>query len=57
LSYVGINSGLRRREVLQLKIKEVQDIYRILYQKNYNTNQAIGIIEAEMEATLNVTKF
>jgi acyl-[acyl carrier protein]--UDP-N-acetylglucosamine O-acyltransferase len=33
------------------KIREIQDIYRILYQKNYNTTQALGIIEAEMEAT------
>ncbi|MDG1529578.1 MAG: acyl-ACP--UDP-N-acetylglucosamine O-acyltransferase [Polaribacter sp.] len=52
LSYVGINSvGLRRRGFSSAKIKEIQDIYRILYQKNYNTSQAIEIIEAEMEAT------
>jgi UDP-N-acetylglucosamine acyltransferase len=52
LSYVGINSiGLRRRGFTTDKIREIQDIYRILYQKNYNTTQAIGIIEAEMEAT------
>ena len=52
LSYVGINSiGLRRRGFTTEKIREIQDIYRILYQKNYNTTQAIGIIEAEMEAT------
>jgi len=52
LSYVGINSvGLRRRGFPSSKIKEIQDIYRILYQKNYNTTQAIEIIEAEMEAT------
>lgn len=52
LSYVGINSvGLRRRGFSSSKIKEIQDIYRILYQKNHNTSQAIEIIEAEMEAT------
>ena len=52
LSYVGINSiGLRRRGFSTEKIREVQDIYRILYQKNYNTSQAVTIIEAEMEAT------
>lgn len=52
LSYVGINSvGLRRRGFSTEKIREIQDIYRILYQKNYNTTQAMGIIEAEMEAT------
>ena len=51
LSYVGINSiGLRRRGFSPQKITEVQNIYRLLYQKNYNTSQATGIIEAEMEA-------
>ena len=52
LSYVGINSvGLRRRGFTTEKIREIQEIYRILYQKNYNTSQAMSIIEAEMEAT------
>ncbi|TYC11970.1 acyl-ACP--UDP-N-acetylglucosamine O-acyltransferase [Bizionia gelidisalsuginis] len=52
LSYVGINSvGLRRRGFTTDKIREIQNIYRILYQKNYNNTQAAGIIEAEMEAT------
>ncbi len=52
LSYVGINSiGLRRRGFTTEKIREIQDIYRILFQKNYNNSQAIAIIEAEMEAT------
>jgi UDP-N-acetylglucosamine acyltransferase len=52
LSYVGINSvGLRRRGFTSEKIREIQDIYRILYQKNYNNFQACDIIEAEMEAT------
>jgi UDP-N-acetylglucosamine acyltransferase len=52
LSYVGINSvGLRRRGFELEKIREIQDIYRILYQKNYNNTQAVEIIEAEMSAT------
>lgn len=52
LSYVGINSvGLRRRGFTTDKIREIQDIYRILYQKNFNTSQALGIIEADLEAT------
>ena len=52
LSYVGINSvGLRRRGYSSDKIREIQDIYRILYQQNYNNTQAAEIIEAEMEAT------
>jgi UDP-N-acetylglucosamine acyltransferase len=49
--------GLRRRGFTTEKIKEIQDIYRILYQKNYNTTQAIGIIEAEMKQRLNATKY
>jgi UDP-N-acetylglucosamine acyltransferase len=52
LSYVGINSvGLRRRGFTTEKITEIQNIYRILFQKNYNYTQAIEIIEAELEAT------
>ena len=52
LSFVGINSvGLRRRGYKTEKITEIQNIYRILFQKNYNNTQAIDIIEAEMEAT------
>lgn len=52
LSYVGVNSiGLRRRGYSTEKIREIQDIYRILYQKNFNNTQAVAIIEVEMEAT------
>ena len=52
LSYVGINSiGLRRRNFNNEKIREVQDIYRYIYQKGLNTAQAVEIIEAEMSAT------
>ena len=52
LSYVGINSvGLRRRGYESKKISEIQNIYRYLYQKNYNNTQACQIIEAEMEAS------
>jgi UDP-N-acetylglucosamine acyltransferase len=50
---VGINSvGIKKERVFKLiKIREIQSIYRILYQKNYNNTQAAEIIEAEMEAT------
>mgnify|MGYP001325107676 FL=1 len=52
LSYVGINSvGLRRRGFTSEKITEIQNIYRILYQKKYNNTQAAEIIEAEMVAS------
>lgn len=52
LSYVGINSiGLRRRNYSNEKIREIQDIYRYIYQKGLNTSQAIDIIETEIPAT------
>ena len=52
LSYVGINSvGLRRRGFENKKLHEIQNIYRILYQKKYNNTQAVEIIQAELNAT------
>lgn len=52
MSYVGINSvGLRRRGFTSEKIKEIQDIYRIIFLKGYNFSNAISIVEAEMPAT------
>ena len=52
LSYVGINSiGLRRRNYNNDKIREIQEVYRYIYQKGLNTSQACDIIEAEMAAT------
>jgi len=52
LSYAGVNSlGLRRRGFSSETIAHIQEVYRYLYQKNYNTPQAVSIIEAEMEAT------
>ena len=52
LSYVGINSvGLRRRGFESKKVQEIQNIYRILYQKKYNNTQAVEIIQAELNAT------
>ena len=52
LSYVGINSvGLRRRGFTSAKVQEIQNVYRILYQKKYNNTQAMEIIQAELNAT------
>lgn len=52
LSFVGINSiGLRRRGYSSEKINEIQDIYRVIFNKNMNVSQAIAFIEAEMPAT------
>ena len=52
MSYVGINSiGLRRRGFKSEKIREIQNIYRTLFQKGFNNTQAVRLIEADMEAT------
>jgi UDP-N-acetylglucosamine acyltransferase len=46
LSYVGINGvGLRRRGFSTEKVKTIQDIYRVLYVKDYNVKQAFEIIQ------------
>lgn len=45
LSYAGINSiGLRRRGFSNETITELQDIYRIIFQKGYNNSQALEVI-------------
>ncbi len=52
ISFVGVNSiGLRRRGVDAGVINQLQEIYRIIFQKHYNTTQAMEIIETEIEAT------
>ena len=52
LSYAGVNSiGLRRRDFSNEVICQIQDIYRIIYQKGYNNSQALEVIEAEMPAS------
>jgi UDP-N-acetylglucosamine acyltransferase len=52
MSYVGINSiGLRRRGFKSEKIREIQNIYRTLFQKGFNNTHAVQLIEADMEAT------
>jgi len=52
LSFVGINSiGLRRRGFSDDKIKEIQAIFRILFQNNNNNTQALLKIETEINAT------
>ncbi|MTI30641.1 acyl-ACP--UDP-N-acetylglucosamine O-acyltransferase [Xanthovirga aplysinae] len=49
LSYAGVNSiGLRRRGFSNEKINEIQEIYRHIYLKGLNNNQALDIIQLEM---------
>ncbi|MBN2613779.1 MAG: acyl-ACP--UDP-N-acetylglucosamine O-acyltransferase [Bacteroidales bacterium] len=52
LSYAGINSiGLRRRNYSIEKINEIQELYRIIYQRGMNNSDAIDYIEANLPAT------
>ena len=54
LSFVGINSiGLRRRSFTDEEIGEIQDIYRVLYQRNFNNTQAINKIEIDFKVSKN----
>ncbi len=52
LSYVGINSiGLRRRNFSNEKINEIQELYRIIYQRGLNNSDAVEFIEANLPAS------
>ncbi len=52
LSYAGVNSvGLKRRGFSLDRINKILDIYRIIYNKNLNTSQALNYIEEELPAT------
>ncbi len=52
ISYVGVNSiGLRRRSFNNDQIRDIQNIYRYLFQMGLNNSEAIERIEAEMPAS------
>lgn len=52
LSFVGINSvGMKRRGFTDDKINEIQEIYRTLFQKGYNYQKALSIIEEEIPSS------
>jgi UDP-N-acetylglucosamine acyltransferase len=52
LAYAGVNSvGLRRRGFSNEKINEIQEIYRVIFQKGLNTSKAVAYIETEMAET------
>lgn len=52
LSYAGVNSvGLKRKGFSLPRINQILDIYRIIYNKNLNTSQALNYIEEELAAT------
>jgi len=49
LQYIGVNSvGLTRRGFTPEQIKQIEDIYRIIYVKGYNLQNALEIVEKEI---------
>lgn len=49
LQYIGVNSvGLTRRGYTPEQIKQIEDIYRIIYVKGYNLQNALEVVEKEI---------
>lgn len=49
LQYIGVNTvGLTRRGFTPEQIKQIEDIYRIIYVKGYNLQNALEIVEKEI---------
>ncbi|GAB4201837.1 MAG: acyl-ACP--UDP-N-acetylglucosamine O-acyltransferase [Bacteroidia bacterium] len=49
LQYIGVNAvGLTRRGFTPEQIKQIEDIYRIIYVKGYNLQNALEIVEKEI---------
>jgi UDP-N-acetylglucosamine acyltransferase len=52
IQYVGVNSiGLRRRGFDSKIINQIQDVYRVIFQKINNVTNALEFIEAELPAS------
>ena len=52
ISYVGINSvGLRRRGFTEINIRQIEDIYRILFVRGLSTSNALAQIESEIPSS------
>jgi UDP-N-acetylglucosamine acyltransferase len=52
LSYAGINSiGLKRRGFTDERIAEIQEVYRYVYLKGLNNQDALTQIEANIQAS------
>lgn len=50
LAFVGVNSvGLNRNGFSDEQIKQIQTVYRTVFQSNLNTNQALAALEKESE--------
>lgn len=55
LSFMGINSvGLKRRGFADEKILEIEEAYRIIFQKGYNMQRALEEVRAEFSGSENI---
>lgn len=52
LQFIGVNTiGLMRRGFDKETIKQIEDIYRIIFVRGYNISNALDIVETEMPET------
>ncbi len=52
LQYIGVNTvGLARRGFTAEQIKQIEDIYRIIYVKGHNLQNALELVEKEVPET------
>jgi UDP-N-acetylglucosamine acyltransferase len=52
LQYIGVNTiGLTRRGFAKETIREIEDIYRIIFVRGHNISNALDIVEKEMPDT------
>lgn len=52
MTYAGVNSvGLRRRGLTDEQIREIEDIYRIIYVQNNNISKGIATVKETMPTT------
>jgi len=50
LSFAGVNViGLRRRGFTEAAIRQIEDIYRIIYVRGYNMSKALDMVESEID--------
>jgi UDP-N-acetylglucosamine acyltransferase len=53
VSYVGINSvGLRRRNYSREAINEIQEMFRVIYQRGFNNSEAVKFIEENFQSSI-----
>ena len=58
LSFAGVNSvGLRRRGFTDEIVREIEDVYRILYVQNNNISKGVEAVKEQCQIQKSETKF